>query len=305
MNEPAYREAEAAFWATVDLTPKEHFVRLPTLGTTVRVQDIGEGDPTLFLHGGPNTGSTWVPILPHLTGFRCLVLDRPGTGLSEPYRITADGVKEFASILATDVLDALGVDAAHVVASSLGGYIAIHSVGRSPDRYRRMVQMAAPAMLAGQTIPGFMRAIFKPGMRHLIGRLPPNRAYQEKVLREIGHDATADRDGFPEGMSEWYFQMTKHTDTQRNDFDTIHAVRGRGGSFNPACAITDDDLARVSVPTHFIWGLDDAFGSADAARRAVAAMPEATLELLEASGHLPWIDDPEFVGRRTAEFLMG
>ncbi len=305
MNESAYREAEAAFWATVDLTPKEHFVKLPTLGTTVRVQEVGEGEPVLFLHGGPNTGSTWVPIMPWLTGFRCLILDRPGTGLSEPHPIGVGTLDEFASTLATDVLDALEVESAHVVASSLGGYIAIHSVGRSPERYRRMVQMAAPAMLPGQTVPGFMQGLFRPGLRHLIAALPPSRSHQTKVLREIGHGVTADRDAFPDGMGEWYFQMIKHTDTQKHDFDLIHAARGKGGTFNPEVAVTDAELAAVTVPTHFIWGSDDAFDGDKAARRTVEAMPDATLEMLPDSGHLPWIDNPERVGRATAEFLSG
>ena len=305
MDEARYREAEAAFWATVGLEPKEHLVSLPTLGTRVRVQEIGTGDPVLLIHGGPNSGSTWVPILPHLADFRCLVLDRPGTGLSEPYPVTAGSLKGYGAELALDVLDALDVERAHVVASSFGGYIALLSVGSRPDRFGRMVQMAAPAMLEGQQLPGFMRAVQMPGVRHLINALPPGRSQQEKVLREIGHGATADRDGFPEGMGDWYHALMRFTDTQRNDFDMIHAIRGPKGSFHPECSITESDLAAVTIPTHFIWGVDDAFGGPEVARRIVAAMPDATLDLVPDSGHLPWIDDPAEVGRTTGAFLDG
>jgi hypothetical protein len=89
----AYRDAEATFWSSFGRRPSaEHHVRLPTTGTTVRVQEVGEGPPVLFLHGGPNTGSTWVPLVAHLDGLRCLLVDRPGTGLSAPYPITASNL---------------------------------------------------------------------------------------------------------------------------------------------------------------------------------------------------------------------
>ena len=43
-----------------------------------------DGIPVLFIHGGPTSGGTWAPLVPRVKGFRCLVLDRPGTGLSDP-----------------------------------------------------------------------------------------------------------------------------------------------------------------------------------------------------------------------------
>lgn len=305
MNEARYREAEAAFWATVDLQSTEHVATLPTLGTRVRVQEVGEGEPVLLIHGGPNSGSAWVPILPQLGDFRCLVLDRPGTGLSEPHPVTAGTIREFGATLAVDVLDALGLERAHLIASSFGGYVALLSAARAPDRFGRIVQMAAPAMLEGQRLPGFMRAVQMPGVRHLINALPPSRSQQERVLREIGHGVTADRDGFPEGMGDWYHALMQFTDTQKHDFEIIHAIRGPKGGFSGPASITDDDLARVSNPTHFIWGVDDAFGGPEVAKRTVAAMPDATLDLVPDAGHLPWIDDPTGVGRATAAYLGG
>jgi pimeloyl-ACP methyl ester carboxylesterase len=89
----AYRDAEAVFWSSFGCSPSaEHHARLPTTGTTVRVQEVGEGPPVLFLHGGPNAGSTWAPLVTHLVGLRCLLVDRPGTGLSAPYPIAASNL---------------------------------------------------------------------------------------------------------------------------------------------------------------------------------------------------------------------
>ena len=49
-----YRAAEKRLCDRYGLAPTEHFVRLPKLTTTVRVVDVGQGQPVLFVHGITN-----------------------------------------------------------------------------------------------------------------------------------------------------------------------------------------------------------------------------------------------------------
>ena len=146
MNEAKYREAEQHLWTSVGASPQERFVTLPRIGVKVRVQEVGEGAPVLFIHGGPNSGSTWVPLVEHFAGYRCLLVDRPGTGLSDPYTVTRDNLAKYGDAFVGDVLAALEVASAHVVASSFGGMLALRSAAAEPQYFRRMVQMAAPAL---------------------------------------------------------------------------------------------------------------------------------------------------------------
>jgi 4,5:9,10-diseco-3-hydroxy-5,9,17-trioxoandrosta-1(10),2-diene-4-oate hydrolase len=302
MKEAKYREAERRLWKWAGKEPKEHFVDLPRIGTRVRVQEVGDGQPALFIHGGPNSGSTWAPLLEHLEGFRCMVLDRPGTGLSERYDWAPGTVAGFGSRLVADTLDALEIDQAHVVASSFGGYCALQSAAVAPDRFMRMVQMAAPAMLPGQTLPPFMKTVMVPGMRKLIAALPPNKRAQASIMRQIGHGKSIDRELLPELHTDWYSALQRYTDTMRNDFDLIYSIKADEG-FDPEMALDQETLALVPVPTHFIWGDDDTFGGEQDARWVVAAMPNASLEMLPDAGHLPWLDDAEHVAAATREFL--
>jgi pimeloyl-ACP methyl ester carboxylesterase len=302
MNEAKYRAAEQRLWDSVGLEPTEHFVRLQRIGVQVRVQEVGEGPPVLFLHGGPNSGSTWAPLLEHVEGLRCLLLDRPGTGLSEPLPLQKDDLVEFASTLVSDTLDALGVDKAHVVASSFGGYCALWSASATPERFDRMVQMACPALLPGQQPPRFMKAIMIPGMRKIIAALPPNKKAGESIMRQIGHGASIDAGILPEAHGEWYEALQRYTDTMRNDFDMIYQI-GRGFGKGEDFALGSETLAKVPTPTHFIWGADDGFGGQDVAEWTVAAMPNATVEMKPNSGHLPWLDDPRGVAHATTSFL--
>ncbi len=302
MNETKYREAERRLWDSVGRTPTEHHVVLPRIGARVRVQEVGEGAPTLFVHGGPNSGSTWAPLVEHLDGLRCLILDRPGTGLSESIGLRASGLVEFAQNLVGDVLDALNVERAHVVASSLGGYCALWSAAAEPDRLDRMVQMAAPALLPDQQLPKFMKAIMLPGLRKVIAALPPNKKAGESIMRQIGHGVSIDAGLLPEAHTEWYEALQRHTDTMGNDFDLIHSLRGRGG-LDPSVVLGAETLAAVPTPTHFVWGADDTFGGEDVARWVVDTMPNATLEMRPDSGHLPWLDAPAAVADATRAFL--
>jgi pimeloyl-ACP methyl ester carboxylesterase len=295
-----YRDAEATFWTTIGREPSaEHHVRLSTTGTTVRVQEVGEGPPVLFLHGGPNAGCTWVPLLEHLDGLRCLLVDRPGTGLSAPYPITASNLPRIGARFVPELLDGLGITRAHVVGSSFGGHLALRSAAAYPDRFVRMVQMAAPALVPGDTVPPFMRLLARPAVRRVMNALPPNERAARAIFRQIGHGASLDAGRIPQGMLDWYVALQRHTDTMRNDGDMIGAALSQWD----AIRLTDELLAAVTVPTLFWWGVDDTFGGEAVARHLVEVMPDARLTMVPDAGHLPWLDDPAGAAAATAAFL--
>ena len=70
MDEAKYREVEGRLWSSVGRAPSEQFVQLSRIGVKVRVQEIGDGPPVLFVHGGPNSGSTWAPLVEHVETMR-------------------------------------------------------------------------------------------------------------------------------------------------------------------------------------------------------------------------------------------
>ncbi len=302
MNEVKYRKAEKELWDSVGLSPTEQFITLPRIGVRVRVQEVGDGEPVLLIHGGPNTGSTWAPLVQHLPGYRCLIVDRPGTGLSEPYLITRENLPEFGDRFVGDVLTGLGLGSAHMVASSFGGMLALRSAAAEPHFIRRMVQMAAPALAPESATPPFMRVMGIAPLRWLISKLPPNQKANDAILRQIGHGATLDAGGFDELFDEWYLAMQRYTDTMEHDGGMIsRLVTWRG--FDPADAIPDEVFAAVETPTVFLWGADDGFGGEDVARGVVSRMPNAELVMIPGFGHLPWMDDPKSIAVQTGAWL--
>ncbi|MEO6413151.1 MAG: alpha/beta fold hydrolase, partial [Pedococcus sp.] len=54
----------------------------PVLGSTMRVLELGTGDPVVFAHGNPTSSFLWREVLPAVAaaGYRCLAVDLIGMG---------------------------------------------------------------------------------------------------------------------------------------------------------------------------------------------------------------------------------
>jgi pimeloyl-ACP methyl ester carboxylesterase len=304
MNETRYRQAEKKFWAWAGITPSEQWAQLTPNGVRVRVQVVGQGAPVLFVHGAPVSGSTWAPLVRHLDGFGCFLVDRPGTGLSDPLTppLDVETLPAFGDSFIVDVLDALGIARAHLVGHSFGGYLGLRAAAAHPERIDRMVLVGCPAFIPGISLPPFMRLMTIGLARQILSVLPPNERAEKMIFRQIGHGASLDAGRIPQPYLEWNRALQRDTDTMRNEGDTI----GRLGSprrFDPSLTLTAIQLRAVGTPTLLLWGEDDGFGGSATARGVAELLPNAELELLPRSGHLPWIDDPVNVAHRIAAFL--
>ena len=135
MDEVRFRRSELALWASVEVTPTERRVPLARTGCTVRVQETGSGPALLFIHGAATGGASWAQLVAGLDGFRCLLLDRPGCALSDPLPAPLRRIEEierYADGLVADVLDALDLERAHIVATSYGGHSRSAARRRTP-----------------------------------------------------------------------------------------------------------------------------------------------------------------------------
>lgn len=103
----------------------------------------------LFVHGTAGAGPVWAPLVHELRGVRCLLLERPGRGLSAPVDYPSYQYKSLVVDLLTGVLDALGVDRAHVVGGSIGTVWALRLAAARPSRVDRAVLIGAGPVAPG------------------------------------------------------------------------------------------------------------------------------------------------------------
>lgn len=300
-----YRRSEAALWASVGAAPEERTVRLAT-GTAVRVLDVGDGEPLLFVHGATNGASSWAPLVARLTGRRCLLLDRPGCGLSEPSGrrlASAAELAAFADRLVADVLDGLGVERAALVGTSLGGYHVLRTAAAHPQRVAAVVELSWPV---GAPIERVAPAMRLAGIRPLglaMAHVPPSRAAVRMLLRQIGLRHALDEGAFDDVALDWYRALLRDTPTMRHELDAapavVHPLRG----LDEGLLLGDDVLGRITAPVHFVWGAQDPQGGEAVGRAFAARIPGATIEVEPDAGHAPWMDDPARCAASVLTFL--
>lgn len=108
------------------------------------VQDEAEGDAVLLLHGFPDTHAMWRNQVAALTeaGYRCVVPDLRGRGASDKPHNVEDYFAPLLIADATGILDALGIEQAHVVGHDWGAALAWFMAMFVPDRIRTMTAIS-------------------------------------------------------------------------------------------------------------------------------------------------------------------
>jgi pimeloyl-ACP methyl ester carboxylesterase len=262
----------------------------------------------LFVHGASNGGASWASLVARLVGFHCVLLDRPGCGLSDPIATRLDdieGIEAYADTLIPDVLDAIGVDRAHVVSTSYGGYFALRAAAAHPDRIDRMVEFSWTIGATMAKVPMSMRFAGIPMLGELMARLPANERAVRMILRQVGLRRALETGRFDQVMIDWYVALLRDTRTMRNEIKSsprlVRPLRG----IDERVLLPPSLLAGINTPIYFLWGEEDPNGGADVARPFVGHIPNAELEMMPAAGHAPWIDDPEYAASTTRAFLSG
>ncbi len=275
----------------------------------MRVQEVGEGDPVLFIHGASNAGTSWMSLIAELPEFRCLALDRPGCGLSDPIaggRLRDfDAVESYADTLLRDVLDALDVSSARIVATSYGGYFAFRGAAAHPNRVDRIVELSWPMGAPMQKVPFAMRAAAVPGVQSITSSIPVTRGSVKMILRQVGLGRALETGRFTDDMLDWFVSLLRDTQTLKNEARSSPKVITPLGGLNHRMLLQNDVLARVTMPVLFLWGDEDPNGGESIARAFASRFPQAQLEVIANAGHAPWIDELDLCATRTRAFLTG
>jgi pimeloyl-ACP methyl ester carboxylesterase len=302
-----FRDAESAVWRGLGISIRDRRIRLGRLGTEVRIQEVGDGDPVLFIHGASTSGTSWATLVAQLPGLRCLVVDRPGAGLSDPLPpalISVDGLKKVASMFVADVLDALDLGTATVVSTSFGGLYAFRSGLADPGRIRRIVEFGWPACAPLGRMPLAMRLGSLPLVGSVAATMPANERSVRAIFRSIGLRRAIESGAVSEEAICAYVALVNHTDTLRNELALSRRIVSPLRGLDPRLALSTDERRAVSMPVRLIWGDADSFGGIDIARAFAADIPDARLEVVPGGGHSIWMEDARLAGDLTRRFLL-
>jgi 3-oxoadipate enol-lactonase len=241
-------------------------------------EEQGTGTPVLLIMGHLFPGVMWWPVLPALAAaHRVVWFDNRGTGDSD-----ATDTATLADLVADAraVMDAAGLEQAHVVGVSMGGGIALKLAHDSPDRVRSVVLgctrlktagVAESKPVSGSTLRyrlpvWLLRPLLKKGMYGPV--CPP-----EQMRRDL--EVLARAKWSPTGV--WAQDMAIQT------YD-----------------MTPDKVATVAVPALVQHGTADRAVPYEHAGELMEALPDARLCTYEGAGHNYLVDCTE---QATADLL--
>ena len=243
--------------------------------TRLHVEREGTGEPLLMVTGFAISSEIFRTVVPsYATQFDCIRYDNRGAGRSPaPWRLTS--IPELAGD-AVRLLDALGLDSAHVYGLSMGGMVAQEMAIRFPDRVR--------ALVLGGTTHGGPRAVLpSPKVAAALGtRGAPAKLRAELVGRALFSERF--RAEHPDLVLAHLRDLGRHRSSVRGLTShwwasVYHDTRAR--------------LPRIVAPTLVLHGGADELTPVENAHRLAAAIPDATLAVVEGAGHAYLLEQPE------------
>lgn len=259
-------------------------------GQRIYVETHGSGPVVLMLHGFASSTYSFREIVPPLARSNQVVaIDLNGFGFTE--RPDARDQYEAGAQVETirRLLDVLQIDRCDVIGHSYGGALALLLAEKEPSRVRRLALISpyteikkTPVMLRS----GVGRNVARGGTRLLLD----SRAISRLGLMKAFHQ---DRLVTPEVSEEYRRRILIE------GFDDMF----EGYSLAMMDGPLELPLATTEQPVLVIAGRHDKLVGVDSCRRAVEMLPDASLAILENSGHSAAEEQPEDVVRMIGEFL--
>jgi pimeloyl-ACP methyl ester carboxylesterase len=249
------------------------------VATDLYWQATGSGPAVVLLHSGLTDSRGWGSTLPALEDrFRVIVYDARGYGLSPDPTEPWSPVDDLQA-----VMDAAGVERAHLVGNSLGAGVA------------RLTAAGRPRLVSSLTLVG----------SGLPGLKPPSN--QPEAAERFQQEMDAGKrfgEALGRGDSKGALEEARFLWLQGPEQDAIAAeVVSRPRRIQPL--LPEEGLApeEVAVPTLVVVGDEDAGVMGLAARELTRRIPGARLEIIPGARHHPQMDQPATFNRVLLDFL--
>jgi pimeloyl-ACP methyl ester carboxylesterase len=174
---------------------------------------------------------------------------------------------------AIGLMDALGVERAHIIGASMGGQIAQTIAIEHPDRVRSLTSMMSTTgnRQVGQPSPEVLRELFAG---------PPAVTRAEVIQRMLRSMRAVGSPGYPSDENEIATRAGRAFD---RGYDPAGTARQAVATV--ASGDRTERLRHLSVPTLVIHGLADRMCDPSGGRATAEAIPGAELVLIEGMGH--------------------
>ena len=258
-------------------------------GGIVAWERFGEGPPVVLVHGTPSWSYVWRGAVGTLAErFSVYLLDLIGYGDSEQ-RDGQDMSVAAQSRALVELLDLWELERPALVGHDIGGSLVLraHLVDAHPAS--RLALVDAAVLLPWNT----------PATVHMREHLDAYRTMPPHIYERVvsAHLATAVYRPLEPETLDAYVRPWRGRTGQAAYFRKIEQWR------DDDMAVLSPLLAAIDVPTLVLWGAEDAWLAPETGERLAAAIPGASLQLIEGAGHFAMEDEPEAVAERLGAFL--
>jgi pimeloyl-ACP methyl ester carboxylesterase len=250
-------------------------------------RELGSGPPIVFVHGLLVDSRLWRHVAPALAeGHRCILPELPLGSHTLAMPPEAELTPPRLGRLIADVLAALELEDATIVANDTGGALTQIAAAHHPERMGRIVltncdaydNFLPPAFRPlqwGARVPGFVELIAQSMRLGAIRDLPI--AYGMLSKKGLDRELTA----------SWVRPVQRDAGVRR---DVRKVLRGIHRRYTNEAA---QRLRTFEKPVLLAWGADDRFFKPSFAERLAGDIPTARLELIEDSRTFVPEDQPE------------
>jgi pimeloyl-ACP methyl ester carboxylesterase len=269
--------------------PTQKHVRV--YGQNIAYYDMGSSKPNqpvlVLLHGyGSQADVDFGPSLPGLAkSRRVIALDQIGAGRSDKPQVEYR-VQTYVEFLA-EFLRTLGITKFDLLGESLGGWTAAAYTEQAASADSNLPQ---PARLILEDAAGFTAST---------APLPTRPKMMVSTEEEVVI-----------GLRAVFFdpQLITPEVAKRRFISKLEANDGfAAATFSSNPEVRNEAVglkaARISIPTLVVWGSDDHTVSPDDGQAFAAAIPGAKLVVINRSGHVPSLEQPEQFVQAVETFL--
>ncbi|MGO9793795.1 MAG: alpha/beta fold hydrolase [Solirubrobacteraceae bacterium] len=261
-------------------------------GSAHGVHRGGAGEPLVLIHGFSGTRLMWEPVMDALErSYDVLALSLAGHVGGPALADTHVSVSALVDAVERD-LDGAGIDTAHAVGNSLGGWIALELAARG--RARSVVALSpAGGWEPGSRAERRLRTLFTRNHKLLTVLLPQIDPLMRRprVRRALLWQVVAHGERSRPAAAA---QLVRDSVACPAYFELLEAILSDG----PPSAFDE-----VTCPVLLAWGTRDrVIPSSRYSQRVRDLLPNAEWTELPGLGHIPMADDPELVARTITEF---
>lgn len=268
------------------------FVDAGGVPTRALIAGPEDGEHVIFMHGTSGHLEAFSRnIVPHVNaGFRCHAIDLLGHGYTGKPDFNYE-IPNYVDHL-VDYLDAQGIESAHMVGESLGGWVAGQLASEQPERVTSLQMVAAGGTKAN---PEIMERI---------------KNSTTKAVTEDDIDLTRDRlyllmyDG-PKDVSEELVEARHaiyHEPAFQKNLHNLLCLQNM--EIRQRNLMTTERLQKITAPTMVVWGNENPFGEVPEATAMHEAIAGSRLELMGKCGHWPQHEQHELYNPMSIEFLL-